>query len=244
MWTTIDRAAGRCSATCASNSANDMHRSSGCSRTNSGRRARACTTASGVAMNVFDGHSTVRPRTLGALQRGQRGAGPAREGDGAEPVPCAYQAASNALVSGPSDQRWEAITPSQSSCRRARSRSSKPIANRAWSAMAARDRPSSSPCSASSARGAGRWPSPTAARSPRRSSASSEQRQVELVHVQHARAAAAGRAARRRPRRSARRRPWPASSASTASPSTRARRRRSRCASRRPPARSSVMRKP
>ena len=41
-----------------------------------GRRRRPIA-ASGVAMNVFDGHSTVSPCTPREVQRGQRAAGPA-----------------------------------------------------------------------------------------------------------------------------------------------------------------------
>ena len=41
-------------------------------------RAPACSAASGVAMNVFDGHSTVSPAHAGEVERGERGARPAR----------------------------------------------------------------------------------------------------------------------------------------------------------------------
>ena len=60
-----------------SKSSNDMHRSSRLQSTNTDRAAGA-QVASGVAMNVFDGHSTASPRTPGEVQRGQRAARPAR----------------------------------------------------------------------------------------------------------------------------------------------------------------------
>ena len=66
--------------------ANDMQRSSRLQSTNS-TRAPACSAASGVAMNVFDGHSTVSPRTPANSSAASARARPARERHRAEPVP-------------------------------------------------------------------------------------------------------------------------------------------------------------
>ena len=63
-----------------------MQRSSRLQSTNC-TSAPARTAASGVAMNVFDGHSTVSPWTPGEVQRRHRPAGPAREGHGRDFVP-------------------------------------------------------------------------------------------------------------------------------------------------------------
>ncbi len=81
-------------------------------------------------MNVFDGQSTVSPRTPAyssaasaePLQLEVATAGRPFQPD---------QAVSNASVIGPSDQRSLSSACSQSSCSRARSRWSKPIAKRA-----------------------------------------------------------------------------------------------------------------
>ena len=61
MWTR-NAARGRNREALASKSANDMHRSSRLQSTNS-TRAPDRIAASGVAMKVFDGHSTVSPST-------------------------------------------------------------------------------------------------------------------------------------------------------------------------------------
>ena len=61
MWTRI-AARGRCCSARRSKSANDMQRSSRLQSTNS-TSAPAPTAASGVAMKVFEGQSTVSPRT-------------------------------------------------------------------------------------------------------------------------------------------------------------------------------------
>ena len=58
----------------------------GCSR-RTRPRPPAASAASGVAMNVFDGQSTVCPRTLEELERGERGSRPARGRDRRQPVP-------------------------------------------------------------------------------------------------------------------------------------------------------------
>ena len=59
---TRNAARGRCRSAFASKSENDMHRSSRLQSTNS-TRAPDRSAASGVAMNVFDGHRTVSPAT-------------------------------------------------------------------------------------------------------------------------------------------------------------------------------------
>ena len=61
MWTR-NAACGLCFSAFASKSLNDMHRSSRLQSTNS-TLAPAPSAASGVAMNVFEGHSTVSPLT-------------------------------------------------------------------------------------------------------------------------------------------------------------------------------------
>ena len=80
-------------------------------------------------MNVFDGHSTVSPRTPANSSAAIAAPVQPEEATAGRPFQ-ADHAASKRSVSGPSDQRWEVITSSHSSCRRARSRSSKPIAKR------------------------------------------------------------------------------------------------------------------
>ena len=120
------RAAGA-RATLRSRSSNDMQRSSRLQSTNS-TFAPAAWTASGVAMNVFDGQSTVSAAKLEELERGERGARPARRRDrraGRSRPPTALELRRQR----PSDQCSRSSTPSQSACRRARSRWSKPMAN-------------------------------------------------------------------------------------------------------------------
>ena len=127
MWTR-KAARGRCLAALASKSANEAQRSSRLQSTNA-TSAPAARAASGVAMNVFDGHSTVPPRT--PANSSAAIAAPdqldiATDGCATE----AAQAASNCSTIGPCDQRFESSAESQSACRRARSRWSNPIANR------------------------------------------------------------------------------------------------------------------
>ena len=115
MWPpmcTRNAALGLCSATLRSKSANDMHRSSRLQSTNS-TSAPAWIAASGVAMKVLEGTSTVSPS---ARRRSQ--ARPARRrpsspnATAGSVVPCSPQACSKRAVMSPSDQRPESITPS------------------------------------------------------------------------------------------------------------------------------------
>ncbi len=104
-----------------------MHRSSRRQSTN-WTFAPLFSAASGVAMKVLDGQSTVSPRTP-AYSRAASAA-PVQPENATEPAPFqAAQVRSNSAVRSPSDQRCESITPSQRSWRRARSRRSKPMAN-------------------------------------------------------------------------------------------------------------------
>ena len=108
-----------------------MHRSSRLQSTN-WTSAPARIAASGVAMNVFDGHSTVSPWTPAKCSAAS--APPAQlESATAGSSFHASQAASKRAFMSASDQRLESSTSSISSCRRARSRWSKPIAKRAKS---------------------------------------------------------------------------------------------------------------
>ena len=120
-------ARGLCSCTLRSRSSNDMQRSSRLQSTNS-TRAPALIAASGVAMNVLDGTSTVSPRT--PAHSSAASAAPVQPLNATASSPFeADQAASNSRVSSPSDHCCDSNTRSQSWCRRARSRWSKPIAN-------------------------------------------------------------------------------------------------------------------
>src|SRR6476620_2241560 len=106
-----------------------MQRSSRLQSTNS-TRAPARRAASGVAMKVFDGHSTVWP-LASKCANAASAASLLLDTATAErqfhlPQPC-----SNCVRSAPSDQRCESRTPSHSACSRLRSRSSNPIANSA-----------------------------------------------------------------------------------------------------------------
>ena len=91
--------------------------------------------ASGVAMNVLDGHSTVSPLTPAKCSAASA---PPAQLDSATAGASfqAPQAASKRAFMSASDQRLESSTSSISECSRARSRSSKPIANRAKSGAA------------------------------------------------------------------------------------------------------------
>src|ERR1044072_1110582 len=80
MWTRI-AARGRCRSALRSKSSKDMQRSSRLQSTNS-TAAPAPTAASGVAMKVFEGQSTVSP-----LTPANSSAAPAREAEARQPVP-------------------------------------------------------------------------------------------------------------------------------------------------------------
>ena len=103
MWTR-KTARGLCSCTLRSRSSNDMQRSSRLQSTNS-TRAPALIAASGRR------HERVRraehglAADAGPFERGERGAGPAVERDGASTPFQRAQALSNSVVSAPSDQR-------------------------------------------------------------------------------------------------------------------------------------------
>src|SRR3954471_10000384 len=134
MWPpmcTRRAARGRCCSALRSKSSKDMHRSSRLQSTNS-TCAPALTAASGVAMNVFDGHSTVRPRTPANSSAAR--APPVQLPNATEPSSFhAPQASSKRFVSEPSDHWFESNTSSHSACSRGRSRGSNPIAKREWS---------------------------------------------------------------------------------------------------------------
>ena len=85
MWTRI-AAFGLCFSALASKSSNDMQRSLRLQSTNS-TVGPALIAASGVAMKVLEGQSTVSPFTPANSQRRQRAAGPAREAEAGQPVP-------------------------------------------------------------------------------------------------------------------------------------------------------------
>ena len=80
-------------------------------------------------MKVFDGHSTVSPRTPANCSAAI--APPVHDAVATAPAPFhAAHAASKRAVISPSDHCSESITSSHSSCRRTRSRRSKPMAKR------------------------------------------------------------------------------------------------------------------
>ena len=133
MWTST-QARGRWRAALASKSANDMHRSSRLQSTNTGR-APAAWTASGVAMNVLEGTSTASPRTPAYSSAASAPPVQPDSATASRPFQAAH-AASNRSVIAPCDHCCESITSSHSACKRARSRSSKPIAKR-WMSGAA-----------------------------------------------------------------------------------------------------------
>src|SRR4249919_358550 len=130
MWTRI-AAAGLWRSATRSKSAKDMQRSSRLQSTNS-TSAPALTAASGVAMKVFDGQSTVSPRT--PANSSAASAPPAQLESPRLGSPFhSRQRASNASSIGPSDHCSESSTSVQSSTSLARSRWSNPIANFAGS---------------------------------------------------------------------------------------------------------------
>jgi hypothetical protein len=113
-------AAGSCSATFRSKSSNDMQRSERLQSTNS-TLAPAARVASGEAMKVFDGQSTVLPRS--SKNSSAASAAPVQLEVATDGSPFhAVQESSNAFTSGPSDQTSSSRMPSQSACRRSRSR--------------------------------------------------------------------------------------------------------------------------
>src|SRR3954468_22960412 len=128
MWTR-NTARGLCSRTFRSRSSKDMQRSSRLQSTNS-TRAPAVIAASGVAMNVFDGQSTVSPRTPAHSSAASAAPVHPLKATASAPFETAH-ADSKLLVSSPSDHCCDSNTCSQSSWRRARSRWSKPMAKRA-----------------------------------------------------------------------------------------------------------------
>ena len=84
MWTRT-AARGECASALATKSSKLMQRSSRLQSTNA-TRPPARWIASGVAMKVFEGQSTGSPCDPGELERRQRAARPAAEGDRAELV--------------------------------------------------------------------------------------------------------------------------------------------------------------
>ena len=105
-----------------------MHRSSRLQSTNS-TRAPDRSAASGVAMNVFDGHRTVSPATPA---RSSAARVPPAQDDAATAGASFHRshAVSKRSVSDASDQRSESSTSSIRAWSRARSRWSNPIAKR------------------------------------------------------------------------------------------------------------------
>jgi len=109
MWTKI-AAFGWCCSALRSKSANDMHRSSRLQSTNS-TLAPDRIAASGVAMNVFDGHRTVSPWT--PAKSSAASAPPDQLESATDGSPFhASQAASKRSVIPASVQRFESITSS------------------------------------------------------------------------------------------------------------------------------------
>src|SRR2546430_3328568 len=126
MWTR-KAAFGLCLSAFASKSAKDMHRSSRLQSTNA-TRAPERIAASGVAMNVFEGHRTVWPVT--SAKWSAASAPPAQLETATDSRPlCADHALSKRSVMVDSDQRLESRTSSIRACSRERSRWSNPIAN-------------------------------------------------------------------------------------------------------------------
>ena len=79
-------------------------------------------------MKVFDGHSTVRPRTSKNSNAARAAPVQLEVATAGSPFHAAH-ASSNARVRGPSVQSSALSASSQSACRRSRSRWSNPIAN-------------------------------------------------------------------------------------------------------------------
>ena len=132
MWTTT-AAFGFSSSALRSKSSNETQRSSRLQSTKA-TLPPACWIASGVAMKVLEGQSTVSPSI--PAQRRAASAPPVQPPKATAPVPFqSPQASSKREVSSPSDQRLESMIPSHSSCRRGRSRRSKPILNEEKSGM-------------------------------------------------------------------------------------------------------------
>ena len=130
MWPpmcTRNTACGLCLCALRSKSSNDMQRSWRLQSTNS-TRPPAAWIASGVAMNVFDGQRTVRPRTSRNSSAASAAPGPVPVATAGRPFQALHDS-SNWRVSGPSDHCSASSADSQSACRRTRSRWSKPMAN-------------------------------------------------------------------------------------------------------------------
>ncbi len=142
-WTRI-AARGRCRSAFASKSSNDMQRSSRRQSTNS-TSAPALIAASGVAMKVLDGQSTVSPRTPANSSAAR--APPAQLDSPRLGRPFhSAQRRSKASSMRPSDHCSESSTSVHSSNRRPRSRWSKPIANLLASNRVVSAAPTVAPC--------------------------------------------------------------------------------------------------
>ncbi len=126
MWTRI-AARGLWRSALASKSAKDMQRSSRLQSTNS-TSAPALIAASGVAMKVLEGQSTVPPRTPANSSAARAPPAQLESPRLGSPFHSA-QRASKASSMRPSDHCSESSTSPHSSKSRARSRWSKPIAN-------------------------------------------------------------------------------------------------------------------
>src|SRR3954454_495179 len=125
-WTRI-AARGLWRSALRSKSSKDMQRSSRLQSTNS-TWAPALTAASGVAMKVLEGQSTVAPRTPANSSAARAPPAQLERPRLGSPFHCA-QRSSKAASFAPSDHCSESRTSAQSSKRRARSRWSNPIAN-------------------------------------------------------------------------------------------------------------------
>ena len=113
MWTR-KTARGRCWCTFRSRSSNDMQRSSRLQSTNS-TFAPAWIAASGVAMNVFDGQSTVSPRHARPLSAASAAPVQPLNATAFEPVPARPRPLRTRRVSAPSLQRSASKIRSHSS---------------------------------------------------------------------------------------------------------------------------------
>ena len=103
---------------CGSKSANDMQRSSRLQSTNC-TSAPARIAASGVAMNVLDGHSTVSPCTPAKCSAASAPPAQLEVATAGSLVPAPPRPPRSGSSCRPSDQRLESSTSSISACRRA-----------------------------------------------------------------------------------------------------------------------------
>ena len=126
MWTRI-AARGLCRSALRSKSSKDMQRSSRLQSTNS-TSAPALIAASGVAMKVFEGQSTVSPRTPANSSAASAPPAQLESPTLGRPFHSA-QRCSKASSFAPSDHCSESSTSVQRSNSRPRSRWSNPIAN-------------------------------------------------------------------------------------------------------------------